>query len=189
MKLNMDKCVNLILDQNQSSIKYVDGTTVPRKAEATYLGTILSEKVDKHREIDNRTAAGMRVCHKLKFFWNKANATVRWKVRVFDAILKSRLLYSLECIQLTSQSQDISKLNAFQMKRLRRILKIPATLVDRTATNQHVVDVLQTTHNIHIDFVHTCSKLKLLRHILMSNRQDPMRQVHFEPHIIPSCLG
>ena len=183
MKLNMDKCVNLTLNQNQSSIKYVDGTTVPRKAEATYLGTILSEKVDNHREINNRIAAAMRVCHKLKLFWNKANTTVRWKVRVFDAILKSRILYGLECIQLTSQ--DISKLNAFQMKGLRRILKIPPTFVDRTATNQHVLDVLQTTHNIHIElFSHTWKnrKLKLLGHILRSNPQDPMRQVLFEPH-------
>ena len=119
MKLNMDKCVNLSLNQNQSSNKYNDGTTVPRKAEATYLGTILSEKVDNHREINNRIAAAMRVCHKLKLFWNKANNTVRWKVRVFDAILKSKILYGLECIQLTSQ--DISKLNAFQMNWLRRI--------------------------------------------------------------------
>ena len=103
IKLDTDKCVSLTLNHNQSSIKFIDGTTAPRKAEATYLGTILSEKVDNHREINNRIAAAMRVCHKLKLCRNKANNTVRWKVRVFDAILKSKIMYGLECMQLTSR--------------------------------------------------------------------------------------
>ena len=46
LQLNYDKCINLMLHQHQSSIKYADGTLVPRKKEATYLGTLLSDSVD-----------------------------------------------------------------------------------------------------------------------------------------------
>ena len=44
-------------------------------------------------------------------------------------IVRSKLLYSLECIQPTTA--DISRLNAFQNKSLRRILGIPPTFIDR----------------------------------------------------------
>ena len=33
MELNVDKCVNLTLNQKQSSVKYLDGTPVPRKSQ------------------------------------------------------------------------------------------------------------------------------------------------------------
>ena len=136
LQLNYDKCINLTLHQHQSSIKYADGTLVPRRKEATYLGTLLSDSVDNHREICNRLAAATATCHRLKLFWDKAHTSVRWKIRVFDSILRSKVLYGLECIQLTQS--DVVKLNAFQMKGLRRILHLPSTLVDRSITNQRV---------------------------------------------------
>ena len=37
MSLNYDKCINLTLNQITSSVKYMDGTLVPRKHEAMYL--------------------------------------------------------------------------------------------------------------------------------------------------------
>lgn len=47
---------------------------------------------------------------------------------MFDAILKSKVMYGLDCIQLNTA--DLDKINAFQMKGLRRILKDPPTFVD-----------------------------------------------------------
>ena len=130
LKLNYDKCINLTLHQRQSSIKFLDGTFVPRKREATYLGTLLSDSLNNHREVSNRLAAALATCNRMKLFWDKANTTTRWKLRVFDSILRSKVLYRLECIQLTQP--DIDKINSFQMKSLRRILKIPPTFLDRS---------------------------------------------------------
>ena len=56
MELNLDKCVNLTLNHKQSSVKYLDGTPVPRKNSAFYLGTLLIDTVDNHGEIMNRIA-------------------------------------------------------------------------------------------------------------------------------------
>ena len=181
LQLNYDKCINLTMHQHQSSIKFLDGSLVPRKKEAIYLGTLLSDSVDNHREICNRLAAASATCHRLKLFWDKAHTSVRWKIRVFDSILRSKILYGLECIQLTQS--DMAKLNAFQMKGLRRILKFPPTFIDRSITNQRVLDILRVSYQIRIDlFSHTWlhKKLKLFGHILRSSPDDPLRQVLFE---------
>ena len=117
----------------------------------------------------------------MKLFWDKANTTTRWKLRVFDSILRSKVLYRLECIQLTQP--DIDKINSFQMKSLRRILKIPPTFLDRSYPNQRVMDILRDTYNspVHL-FSQIClnRKLKLFGHILRSSPDDPLRQVLFE---------
>ena len=121
MSLNYDKCINRTLNQGTSSVKYLDGTLVPRKHDATV------------------------TCNKLKLFWNKAQNTVKWKLRGFDSILKGKVLYGLECIQLTQS--DLNKLNAFRMKGLRHILKIPPTFIDRRYTNHKVLDIMKTDHH------------------------------------------
>ena len=53
MELNLEKCINLTLNRHQSSIRYMDGTLVPRKQSATYLGTLLTDTVDNRKEIMN----------------------------------------------------------------------------------------------------------------------------------------
>jgi hypothetical protein len=62
-EMKLDKCVNLTLNQKQSSIKYLDGTPVPRKRSVFYLGTLLTDTVDNHREIMNRIADSTRTCN------------------------------------------------------------------------------------------------------------------------------
>ena len=185
MELNLEKCINLTLNRHQSSIRYMDGTLVPRKQSATYLGTLLSDTVDNRKEIMNRIFDSTRICNKLKLFWNKARTSLRWKLKVFHSIIRSKLLYGLECIQLNQAERN--KLNAFQIKCYRRILHIPPTSVDRTVTNEDVKRILQDQHGLKVtDFsdmwIH--KKIKLLGHIIRSHNQDPMKQVLFEPYTL-----
>ena len=50
------------------------------------------------------------------------------------------------------------------MKGLRRILHLPPTFVDRSTTNQRVLDILRDSHQICTDlFSHTWLKRKLLQ--------------------------
>ena len=101
-------------------------------------------------------------------------------MQVYDAIVRSKLLYGLECIQLTPVEQ--SKLDAFQMSGLRRILKIPPTHIDRTWTNERVYtkareeagkDIMRFTD------MWMKQKLKLLGHLLRATPEDPLHQVVF----------
>ena len=100
MELNLDKCINLTLNRKQSSIKFADGSLVPRKHAATYLGTLLTDNVDNKQEVMNRIADSIRTCNRLKLFWTKAQNSISWKIQVFHSILRSKLLYGLETIQL-----------------------------------------------------------------------------------------
>jgi len=137
MKLNYDKCINLTLNRVQSNIKYENGDLVPRKPKATYLGTLLTDTNDIHAEISNRMADCTTTANKLKLFWNKANTTIKWKLQVYDAIIRSKLLYGLETMQLTQNEK--ARINAHQIKGIRRILGIPPTHIDRSWTNELVL--------------------------------------------------
>ena len=123
----------------------------------------------------------MATCNRLKVFWDKARTTIKWKIRVFDSILKSKVLYGLECIELTTSDED--KINAFQLKGLRRILKIPPTFIDRSYTNQKVFETLKNNFDSEVELFSSTwlkRKLKLFGHILRTNPDDPLRQVLFE---------
>jgi len=191
MKLNYDKCVNLTANQKQTTVRFKDGTLVPRRDRATYLGTILSDSFDQNIEINNRIADVIVTANKLKIFWTKAKTTTYWKLTVFDAILRAKLLYGLECIQLTNREQ--ARINAFQVKGLRRILGIPPTHIDRTWTNEKVWQKAEEEKGRKIQpFVDTWkrAKYRLLGHILRTYITDPMRQVVFEAHTnYPRIIG
>jgi hypothetical protein len=97
---------------------------------------VLNDAADNSVELQNRLALAVKTCCQLKLFWDKANTGAHWKLRVFNAIVRSKLMYGLENLQLTHA--EMNKLDAFQMKSLRRILNIPPTFIDRTQTNQVV---------------------------------------------------
>ena len=138
MKLNLGKCINITANRKQSTIRFIDGTVDPRKPRATYLGAILIEDFNNTAEIHNRISDCTNTANKLKLFWNKANTEISWKLQVFNAIIRSKLLYGLETIQLTNAEKN--RINAFHIKCLRRILKIPPTFEDKLWTNDRVIE-------------------------------------------------
>lgn len=71
------------------------------------------------------------------------------------------------------------------MKGLRRILKIPPTFIDRSYTNQKVLDILKTNHHHLIEkfsLTWMTRKVRLLGHILRTDSKDPMKQVLLDPY-------
>ena len=154
MRLNLAKCVNLTINRTQSSVRFLDGSLVPRQYCARYLGSILNEAADNTNEIKSRIGETVGMANKLQLFWSKANTTIKWKLRVLDAVLLSKLMYGLDTMQLTKN--ELQKLDSFQMKMLRRILSVPPTFVDRQWTNQKVLDTLlhryaYTHHHFQLD--------------------------------------
>ena len=91
MELNLDKCINFTLNRKQSSIKFADGSLVPSKHTATYLGTLLTDNVDNKQEVMNRIADSIRTCNRLKLFWTKAQDSISWEIQAFHSILWSKL--------------------------------------------------------------------------------------------------
>ena len=83
-------------------------------------------------------------------------------------------------MELTTSDKD--RINAFQMKGSRRILKIPPTFIDRSYTHQKVFEALKNNFDPEVELFSSTllkRKLKLFGHILRTNPDDPLRQVLF----------
>ena len=79
MKINLDICVNLTLNQNQSSDGYMNGNKVPRKTQATYLGATLTDAVDNRKEALQKIGGADVIANQLGILWSKARISKRWK--------------------------------------------------------------------------------------------------------------
>ena len=121
-------------------------------------------------------------------YWKASNASKKWQLVIFDAVICSKLLYGLETLHLTSAC--LKKLDAFQLRCLRRILKIPPTFIDRANTNRAVLQQAtnvafphQGDHReISLFSVHYQDRrAKLLGHIARASHDDPLRQISFTP--------
>jgi hypothetical protein len=73
-RLNYGKCVNFTANQWVSSVRFsptgqAAGSLVPRKASATYLGTLLTHSFNDKAEVANRLNDCIATCNRLKLFW------------------------------------------------------------------------------------------------------------------------
>ena len=89
---------------------------------AAYLGSRIHYNGDQKCEVKARLAAAWLTVMKLDLFWRKAPVTLKWKLRVLDAVIHSKVLYGMESLVI-SQS-DLDKIDAFQNRTFRKILNI-----------------------------------------------------------------
>ena len=76
-------------------------------------------------------------------FFKKANCTIRFKIQVYHAVIRAKLMYGLESAQFNNTTR--AKLDVFYLKGLRQICKIPTTWtgeeVNRENTNEKVYKI------------------------------------------------
>ena len=125
----------------------------------------------------------MATLNRMNFFWGKANCPPRFKLQVFDAVIRSKLVYGLDTVQIPPPL--MSRLNTFQLKGLRKILQMKTTFITRANTNQKVFDKANAifnpkqlpNKNIKPFSSYVFSKQEsLLKHIVRSPNEDPLRQ-------------
>ena len=187
LKLNHTKCCYIAYNCG-GALRFKSGEKMKNAVETTYLGASITKTVDPKHEIRKRISATMAVLKKLDVFWLKANCSKKWKMLVYNAVIISKLLYGLESLEPTDATGSL--LNTFQLKGLRKILKLHTTFVQRQNTNEYVyrraneivnaptegdgrkirplTEVLEQRH------------LKLLGHVLRRDRQHPMHQAAFK---------
>ena len=141
LKLNKDKCVAMILN-SMKQIKFTNGQIVKDVEEAKYLGCIQNKDTNMAKEISHRINLCSATLTKLDTFWYHSNCKINFKVRVFDAVIRSKLMYGLESAHLLTH--DLDRLDTFHRRGLRKILNIPTTYaqmiqgIDRTNNNELV---------------------------------------------------
>ena len=117
---------NLLMVLNWSQLK-----------KTKYLGGIITRRAIRESELTNRLGVALATANKLKTFWRKTNASLAWKLQIYNAIIVSQLLYGMNTIHLTNSMQR--KLDAFQIKGLRYIMKIEHSFWSH-ATNTFIIE-------------------------------------------------
>ena len=173
---------------NDGCIHFGDGTPLTRSHEATYLGNELHRDVNIRHEILNKMQEVRRTWFRLNAYWKATRASNKWKLIVFDAIIRSKLLCGLETIHITKAVAI--KLDAFQYRGLRKILGMSSTFISRANTNRRLFEVATATAHpkrgddrkiIPLSIYHQERRSKLLGHVLRCGNTDPLRQVSFVP--------
>ena len=116
MKLNKGKCEYMAFG-GAGKVTFADGAEVERKTEVRYLGCMMNENGDMNKEVGKRIAECTIIMHRLQPFMRHGDSSVKWKIRVADAVIRARLMYGLESAMLNSTT--LKRLDACQLKGLR----------------------------------------------------------------------
>ena len=184
LRLNQAKC-NILAMNGNNQVRFKDGTLVKHTDEATYLGGILTKTVNISTEISSRIASATATWKSLDMFWTQACCSLKNKILIYNAVIRSKLLYALETVEIpTSQ---ISRLEAFQLKGLRKILGMVTTYIDRSNTNEEVfrranLQVAPRGQDQTIQSIQSTlrqRRIALVGHILRQDNDHPIRIVSF----------
>ena len=84
---------------------------------------------------------------RMQLFWIHSSNSRYFKLIVFNAVTRSKMLYGLGSAVLKTQVRD--ELDAFHLKGLRKIFQSPTTYIDRTYTNEYVYNAYRRTTIMH----------------------------------------
>jgi len=140
----------------------------------------------KH-EIRKCISAAMAILKKLDIFWLKSRCSKKWKLLAYNAVITSKVLYGLETLEPTESASKL--LNTFQLRGLRKILRLHTTYIQCQNTNEYVYQCANKIVNGAIDGptrkiklltkILEERKLRLLGHVLRRDRQHPLHQTTF----------
>ena len=145
----------------------------------------MSSQGDANTEVRKRTATCMSVLKRLDLFWGHSDCSIRQKLLVYNAAVRSKLMYGLESLELVSSLQQ--KLDVSQMKGYRKILRLQTTYVNRDNKNEFVfekADRLSGMRNVKLSKYYLDSKLRLFANLVLEDPQDPKVVVTFKPNTV-----
>ena len=127
-----------------ASIAFLDEQEVNKQDNTKYLGNNVNKMVDLDKEINLKIKETYYTWFELHNVWVKSNTDrdKRWKLVIFDAVIRSKLLYGLETVFLTDAR--LKRLDAVQYRGLRQILKVPHTYIDRQYSNAKLLEMSNT---------------------------------------------
>ena len=141
--LTKEKCQLLVTNDNYKEVLFPDGSPVKKQASIKYLGTIFSATLDVYMITKQRIMEASQTMHLLTPLRKDNQIPTAWKLVVFNAIIRSRIFYTLETVELTPSHQRT--LDTLYYRGLRKILHKPATYIDRTSTHERLLNLANAT--------------------------------------------
>ena len=186
LKLNHTKCCYIAYNCG-GAVRFKKGEKM-KCEETTYPGASITKPMDPRHEIRKRISATMAGLKKLDVFWFNANCNKKSKMLAYNAVMVSKLLYGLESVEPTDATGSLVK--KFQLKGLRKILKLRTPFIQRQNTHEYVYRRANEVLNAPADGdgrkikplteVLEQRRFKLLGHVLRRERQRPMHQSAFK---------
>ena len=160
-----------------------------------YLGCDINQDGNIRREVSKRISNSMTTFKKLDIFWRHSNCPTKFKIIALDAVVRSKLMYGLNTAQLNEN--EMKRLDIFQLKGLRKIMKKDTTYVNRANTNERIFEManeqLKEEHGnnnkkeikkiIPFRKAYLCSKLKRLKRIINQDQSNPCRKITFRENL------
>ena len=107
------------------NIQMQDGRQVKIVDTAKYLGVRIGGKTEANeQEMDDRIKKANAAMNRLSQVWRNADVKTEEKIRIYQTLVTSLLLYATET--RTWSSTQLARFEAVQMRHLRRIVKSPA---------------------------------------------------------------
>ena len=142
---------------------------------ATYLGGLLSADARPVHELTRRLGEAQGSFQSSIRIWKHANVSKKRKIQIFESCVLSKLLYGLETVWLLKG--DLARLNAFQARCLRQILRIPPSYVSRVPNSTVLAEAgVQTLSGKLLQ-----KQLQLFCKVAQLPPHSFLRQMAFEP--------
>lgn len=90
-----------------------------------YLGSLITDDTECTKEIHSRLAKGRSIGAKLKKIWQNHGISTTTKIRLLKALVWPVAMYG--CESWTLKKTDEARINAFEMKCLRQVLRVSWT--------------------------------------------------------------
>ena len=137
LALNYAKCEFIGINYTGLPIpRFTNKTKVKQVKQARYLGVLLTEKAQPQLELQDRIKQATITWKRLNILWKIGKCSTKTKLLYWNAVIKTKLTYALETMHLTKT--QLQKLDTFQLKGLRQILKMHTTFIERDNTNKQV---------------------------------------------------
>lgn len=157
LKVNVDKTKCMFINCSSSNI-YIDSTALGTVNVFKYLGNNIASDGSCDKEIDHRISAAARAFGSLYHrVWKSHELPIKTKIRVYETVVLSSLLYSTETLTLLERHKK--RLNAFHQRCLRSMLHIKWQ--DRVANE----DVLKRSNSMGIENIIKIRRLRWAGHL------------------------
>ena len=137
LQLNKDKCQLLVTNDLGCPVHFPDQTPVTKHEAIKYLGATFHAKLDMGYILRLKTSDAAQTLRTLAPLWSDTHIATAWKLTVFNALIRTRIFYTLETLEITPSQQR--RLDTLYFRGLRKILKKPSTYIDRAWTHERLL--------------------------------------------------
>ena len=162
---------------------------MPRAEKVGYLGAVVEQGGHGEPELRARLAYANRAMEAMRPIWSTRALGPELSVMVMNQCILSKLEYGLHTLCMTRTQER--KVEAFQIKCLRKVLRIRTTYASKKMGETPVAnqEVAKRAGQRPLSAKLQLQRLQLLGHVLRQDGGNPMRAASYDRFGHPRALG